>query len=663
MAWFRVQREYARAVLDTLPGHAAVLARLRQIDSASPPQVSLPHEAGGRWFYMVRKTGQSVARGYVREIQTGAERELVDPATVRGAGEGARLATFVPSPDGRLVIFGISAGGGEQITLRVRDVATGRDLDGPIERNQFDGTAWWDPSGRVFYYVRFDPPAAMASSPSFAFRLARHRLGDSPDRDASVPPPEGSPAAFAIQFDASGRVAVGGQPPPEFASWFMAPAVEVATTTPSWRVLFGASDSVRAVVPHGSELYVLTFKGAPRILRMRLDAPDIATADTVMVGGEQILQNMSGARDGIYVQLFSAGVNRLAHIPWGGRPVPIALPVATSVAEADFGSQVQTDPHLSGALIMLSSATAVTRPFAYDAASRSLRELSLRPPGEYDRLDGHVSETVYATSHDGVRVPLTILRRERLARDGSSPVSLNVYGAYGLVDPPDYGPAQLPWLESGGINATCHVRGGGYYGEAWHRAGQVESKSNSWLDLIACAEYLVREGYTRPRRLVIVGGSAAGIALGRAMTERPDLFAGVIISNGVLDALGNERTPVGAANREEFGSASTERGFRALLAMSAYHHVHSGTSYPAVLLMTGLGDIRVPSWEPAKMAAALQAATTRGGPVLLRVNETGGHASQAVPGEQLRLLLADRYTFAMWAVQLPAYRQHSNVRP
>jgi prolyl oligopeptidase len=663
-AWFRSQGAYARAALDSLPGHADVLARLREIDSAASPVVSLPREAGGRWFFTMRKADQAAAHGYARDVRTGGERELVDPATVPGAGGEARLATFVPSPDGRLVIYGITTGGGEQITLRVRDVATGRDVDGPVERNQFEGTAWWDPSGRVFYYWRAEPPSDSTQGPGIAVRLTRHRIGDRPSHDVTVSPPDPSGLGFAIlEFGASGTVALGGVGYGQgLASWFAAPAAAVATGTPSWRRLFGEPDSVRAIVPHGAELYVLTLKGTPRILRTRLDAPRLAAADTVMVGGKEILQNMSGARDGIYVQLFSDGVNRLARIPWGGRPQAIELPAGTSAAEADVGGQVETDPRRSGALLMLSSATAVTRPFRYDPASRSLGALSLRPPGRYDRLEGHVFETVFATSHDGVHVPLSILRPERLARDGSSPVILSVYGAYGLVDPPGFEPSQLPWLEAGGVSATCHVRGGGYYGETWHRAGQVESKPNSWLDLIACAEHLVSEGYTRPVRLVIVGGSAAGIAVGRAMTERPDLLAGVMISNGVLDALRNERTPVGAVNRDEFGSASTEAGFRSLLAMSAYHHVRPATSYPAALLMTGLDDIRVPSWEPGKMAAALLAATTGGRPVLLRVNETGGHASMAVSGERLRLLRTDWYTFAMWAAQLPEFRPPQNER-
>ncbi|MBA2571558.1 MAG: S9 family peptidase, partial [Gemmatimonadetes bacterium] len=196
--------------------------------------------------------------------------------------------------------------------------------------------------------------------------------------------------------------------------------------------------------------------------------------------------------------------------------------------------------------------------------------------------------------------------------------------------------------------AVCHVRGGGYYGASWHAAGRQATKPNSWRDFIACAEYLVREGYTRPERLAVTGGSAGGIVVGRAITERPDLFAAAIIAVGVLDAVRFETTPGGPANVREFGSVAAEAGFRALLAMSPVHHVRPGTPYPAVLLTAGLNDPRVPPWQPGKMAAALQTATTSGRPVLLRVDDAEGHGA-ASTDDQFRRLVADFLVFALAA--------------
>lgn len=664
-SWFRAQGAWARATLDALPGHAALLARVREIGAAASPTVSLPREAGGRWFYTMRRASDPVARGYVRDARTGEERLLVDPAAVAGSGADAnRLATFIPSPDGRLVLYGITSGGDEWVVLRVRDVATGRDVEGPFERNRWDETAWWDPGGRAFYYwqVRDPRPDAPPAERYVEVRVFRHVLGQDPRSDARLldaamvqQDPQLMPA-FEVGSDSSvalGVLSTGDDP---YAAWYTASASDVRTGTPAWKPLFALADSVISVVPHGADLYLLTRKGTPRVLRTRLAAPDLASAVTVMTGGDAILQAVSGALDGLYVQLFSNGVNRLTRIPWGGTPVAIELPPGTSIGETFWSSHVRVDARQSGALLLLSSGTAKTRPYRYNAVAGRLEALPLGTPGPYDTLDGFVTETLYAPSHDGVRVPLSIVRPSRLVRDGSMPVVLIGYGAYGITEGPSFGPD--PWYESGGAIADCHVRGSGYYGEEWHRSGQKATKPNSWLDFIACAEHLVREGYTSPKRLVAAGGSAGGITVGRAITERPDLFAAAVISNGLLDQVRDWTSPLRQGNVPEFGSAESEDGFRALLAMSSYHHVRSGVAYPAVMLRIGLSDIRVAPWHSAKMIAALQAASSAH-PALLRVEESGGHDSGALPADALRRRRADELAFMMSAIGLPGYRAPS----
>jgi prolyl oligopeptidase len=659
-AWFRAQAAYARASLDELPGHATILDRLRRLDAAASADVSLPFEVDGRWFYMLRRAGDSGVRGYVRDTRTGEERMLVDPAMLEGSGSAAenRLVTFVPSPDGRLVLYGIMNGGSETVELRVREVASGRDIEGPF-RNQFAETAWWDPGATALYYWRPTEPRADAPpgdvSHLFDISLVRHRLGT--DRASDVVVMSGW---SLIQWHPGDTLAIGRNVGD--GAWYSALAADVATDTPAWRLLFAPESAVLSVAPHGSDLYVLTHKGTPRIVRTARNAPDLESAETLMTGDEgSNLQNMVAANDGLYVQWYSAGVNRLTRIPWDGGAEPIELPPGTSIRGSDrYGSMVNAAPNQDGVLLTLVSWTAAPRHYRYDPATRAFEALALGVAGPTDRLAGYVSETLYATSHDGVRVPLTIVRPEPFTRDGSMPVVLEVYAAYGATDFRENTPN--PWFDVGGAWAVCHARGGGYYGDAWHRAGQTNSKPNSWLDFIACAEHLVREGYTQPQRMVAAAGSAGGITVGRAITMRPDLMAGALVTNGVLDAVRNATTPVGRENAHEFGSLDTEDGFRALLAMSPYHHVQAGTPYPAVMLWTGLEDIAVPSWESAKMAAALQAATSSGRPVLLRVQQTGGHISGALPPEEARLRAADTMNFFMTAAGLPPYQLPENQR-
>jgi prolyl oligopeptidase len=263
--------------------------------------------------------------------------------------------------------------------------------------------------------------------------------------------------------------------------------------------------------------------------------------------------------------------------------------------------------------------------FQYDPAREVSSDTGLIPSIPVDR-SAIESVSVKVRSHDGVRVPLVILRQRGVPRNGGSPTLLWGYGAYGFeMTSPHFLGAFLAWLERGGSLAVAGVRGGGEYGEAWHLAGKPATKSNTWEDFIACGEYLVREKYTSPEHLSGMGESEGGILIGNAITERPDLFRAAVILVGINNPLRMETTASGVPNRAEFGTHKTEAGFRALLAMDLYHKVRDGVKYPAVLLMHGINDPRVEPWMSAKMAARLQAATSSGFPVLLRIDYDAGH--------------------------------------
>ena len=256
---------------------------------------------------------------------------------------------------------------------------------------------------------------------------------------------------------------------------------------------------------------------------------------------------------------------------------------------------------------------------------------------------------------DGTLIPLSIIHKRGLRLDGNNPTLIHGYGSYGISQLPFYNPQLLAWYERGGVYAVAHVRGGGEYGEEWHRAGQKRSKPNTWRDFISCAEYLVEKKYTTPARLAGMGMSAGGILVGRAITERPDLFRAAVIGVGLTDMLRYETTANGVPNVAEFGSVKTREGFEALREMSAYHHVQAGADYPAVLLTTGINDPRVDPWLPAKMAARLQAATSSGKPVLLRVDYEGGHGV-GLTRRQFAEEITDFMTFLLWQFGDPAFR-------
>ncbi|HEY1629286.1 MAG TPA: prolyl oligopeptidase family serine peptidase, partial [Tepidisphaeraceae bacterium] len=280
---------------------------------------------------------------------------------------------------------------------------------------------------------------------------------------------------------------------------------------------------------------------------------------------------------------------------------------------------------------------------------------NLRPPGPYDNLDDLISEEVEAKSYDDTPVPLSISHKKGIKFDGSNPTILYAYGAYGMTEDPGFGGTWLTWMQHGGIFAVAHVRGGGERGEEWHLAGYKLTKPNTWRDLIFCAQYLVDRKYTSPAKLGIMGGSAGGITIGRALTERPDLFAAAVPEVGCLNTLRAEFSPNGPPNIPEFGTVTTQEGFEDLLAMDAYHHVHDGWKYPATLITTGSNDPRVASWIPAKFAARLEAANASDKPILLRVDYQGGHGI----GESKQQAMeesADEFAFFMWQFGEPAFQ-------
>jgi prolyl oligopeptidase len=271
----------------------------------------------------------------------------------------------------------------------------------------------------------------------------------------------------------------------------------------------------------------------------------------------------------------------------------------------------------------------------------------LQPAGPFDAPEDIESEEVQVPAPDGTLIPLSIVHQRGLKLDGSNPVLLNGYGAYGSSLDANFDPIYLAWLERGGVLAFAHVRGGGEYGDDWHKAGQKLTKPNTWHDFIACAEYLVEKKYTTPARLAGEGESAGGILIGRSITERPDLFAAALIEVGFTDALRGELEQDGPGEIPEWGTVKDPDGFKGLYEMSAYAHVKDGTPYPAVMLTTGRNDPRVAPWESDKMTARLQAATTSGKPILLRVDYDAGHGIGSTKTQQEREM-ADEWSFLFW---------------
>jgi prolyl oligopeptidase len=382
---------------------------------------------------------------------------------------------------------------------------------------------------------------------------------------------------------------------------------------------------------------------------MPLADPDVRRAEVVIAPGEGVVTGIAAARDALYVTRREGATTVLLRVPHAPaiKVEKVPLPFAGSVSAS-------ADPHQPGAVLSLGGWTHATRPYSY-APGRAVSALPFVKVGAFDAPTDIEAREVRVRSHDGVEVPVSILVKKGVKLDGTNPTILYGYGAYGITDDPFFNPRVYAWLERGGVYAVAHVRGGGSFGDEWHLAGRRSTKPNTWKDAIAAAEWLIANGYTSKEKIGIYGGSAGGIFVGRAITERPDLFAAAVPVVGLFDAIRIESSANGVGNIPAFGSIKLESEFRDLLAMSTYHHVQPGTKYPAVMLVHGVNDIRVDVWQSTKLASVLAPATTSGRPVLLRLEYDSGHG-QGSTREQLQARTADIFTFFLWQFGVPDYQ-------
>jgi prolyl oligopeptidase len=364
------------------------------------------------------------------------------------------------------------------------------------------------------------------------------------------------------------------------------------------------------------DLYLLTSKNAARfkIIKTSLVKPDLATAQTVLAESDSIVKDIFAANDALYAIVTDKGSGKVLRITYDGNIEQLELPHDGAVLFS------KNDSHADGFTIVVTAWTKYYCIYVYNSATNLFTELGLQSKGKYDAPEDLIYTEVTVESHDGTMVPLSIIHKKGIPLDGSNPCWLTGYGAYGASLDPRYGHTLYAWYERGGIFAIAHVRGGGENGEEWYRAGFQQTKPNTWKDFIACAEYLIEHQYTSPAKLAGEGVSAGGILIGRAITERPDMFAVAIPRVGCLNQVRFETTPNGVNNTPEFGSSDTEAGFQALYEMDAFLHVRDGVNYPAMLITHGITDPRVEPWQSAKFAARVQAASASGKPVLLRMD-------------------------------------------
>jgi len=689
LAWFHAQNDYTRSILDALPGRAALHARLLELNG-SDPHVRDVQAAGDALVYLKSAPEDINFKLYLRESLAGAERLLLDPARYSSDGQSAAIEYFAISPNGKRLAVGVALGGTEDATLHVIDVATLQEIGAPIPRARGANPAWRYDGEVLFYTQQRERAAGEPASDQF-------RNGHTFMRTFAHSGATGDVAIFgrgldpAVEIDVDDTPTVHVSPVSPFAigvvshgvqneiSLFVAPLTQLRGAATPWRKLATSEQGITDFDLRGEWIYLLTHEDAPRyqIARWSLRDPrpyTLANAEIVVPASERVLRGVNVAKDALYVQETDAGYSGLRRLEYNVklkrvappatkgktrvkvRNSPAALPKTAGIARGTelrlpyrgAIEELVTDPQRAGALVRLAGWTEAPGYYSVDGKTGALARTGLLPRSTAD-WSGIVATDLTVKSHDGVEVPLTIVSRKDVARDGSAPLLLEAYGAYGISQAPEFWPSLAVWLERGGVYAVAHVRGGGELGEDWHRGGFQATKPNSWRDVIAAAQWLIAERWTAPARLALVGSSAGALTVSNAMVERPDLFAAMVSQSGFHDTVRGETGASGPANVPEFGTVTTEGGLTDLLAMSSYERVAKGIAYPAAMLTIGFRDARVDAWDPGKMAARLRAASaslgTIGKPVLLRVDFDSGHGTGS---SHMADETTDLFAFLLW---------------
>jgi prolyl oligopeptidase len=639
-AWTEAQNALTERYLAAVPGRAAIRGRLEALLAIGA--ISTPTPAHGRYFYQRREGRQNQPVLYLRDGVDGADRPVVDPNAIDAAGTTA-LDWYYPSDDGALLAYGLSENGSEQSVLHVLDVVTGTPLPDRIPRTRAADLAWL-PDNSGFYYTRYPAPGSVPEDESHYHRgVYFHRLGDDPEADPLVFQPAEKEYWPGVGLSADGRwlsvhVARTFDQTDLYLGDRHAPGAD-PVAPPLVPVAVGLPALFEGEVAHG-RLFLRTNLDASTYRLYEVDPSAPARGhwrEIVPARPDAVLDGVRILSDRLALSYLERATSRLRIADLdGGLRREVALPTLGSL----FGLAGEVDGH--ELFYGFSSYTLPPSVYRIDLTS-DRTTLWQRVDADIDP-DRFAVEQVTVPSRDGTPVTMFLVHRRDLERRGDTPTYLTGYGGFNISMTPAFSRSLLLWLERGGLVAIPNLRGGGEYGEVWHQQGMLEHKQNTFDDFIAAAEWLIREGYTRPERLAVAGGSNGGLLMGAVLTQRPDLFRAVVIQVPLLDMLRYHRFLIARLWIPEYGSPEDPETFAWLRAYSPYHHVRPGTAYPAVLLATAESDTRVDPMHARKMAARLQAASASPHPVLLRLEARAGHGA-GKPLSKVLDELTDTWTF------------------
>ncbi|MGC1162355.1 MAG: prolyl oligopeptidase family serine peptidase [Candidatus Sulfotelmatobacter sp.] len=640
--WDAEEMAYTRSVLDPLAGRDAIHKRLSELLGIG--SIGVPRIAGRYYFYTRRDGMQNQPVLYVREGLAGKDRVLVDVNQLAADGTIA-LDWFYPAEHGKYVAYGTSASGSEMSTLHVIDTKTGTLLPDTIERTRAASIAWsLDNSG--FYYTRYPNKGDV---PEGQERYNRHVFYHLLGTDATTDPPifgEGRDPedwpSVSLDNDGSLLLITVSQGWTKTELFLM----DLRKGTPPTRITTGKNFLYSATLYNG-RIYIVTNEDAPRFRVFMAEAGNYDRDDwqEIIPQAGGVLKDAELWGGKIFAQYEQNATSQLKIFDLGGVLLSsLALPVIGGV----FASQGKWDR--DEVFYGFESFTIPPSIYRYDLKSGKTTLWAKVDAPAIDPAAYEVQQEWYH-SKDGTRVPIFVVAKKGLKKDGQNPTLLTGYGGFDISLTPEFDRDIYLWLEHGGVYAVANLRGGSEFGEDWHRAGMLDKKQNVFDDMIAAAEFLISEKYTDKNHLAIWGGSNGGLLMGAMITQRPDFFRAVVCDVPLLDMLHYQKFQIARLWIPEYGTAEDPAQFKWLYAYSPYHHVKAGVEYPAVLFMTADSDSRVDPMHAKKMTALMQAEAANGGsrtrPILLRIETKAGHGAGTPVAKRIEEY-ADVYSFLFW---------------
>ena len=662
LKWLKEQTTFSDEIIQRIKGREHIITLEKEMEGETDINTKyLKITPNNKYFYLKNNLTNNTFSLYYRDGLNNEEQILVNPNQL-SSNENATINYIQPNYDGSKILININENGAEIGNMYIFDVTNNlllKDIITNCWPSALGGVSWLT-NNESFIYSHI--PVIDSNSEEFILNTAsvlysleqknkKRTVLLSKNNNPNLEIASGDFPIVSIRNQSKKYIfgRIGGAR--NYDDYYYAKHV---SNSIEWKSLYKKEDKVKEfIIDDNDNLYFLTAQNASnyKIGKTSLTHPNFKNFETIIEeDATAVITDLSITSEGLFYVKTKNGVDARLYQFKNNTTKEISIPKQSGnirlISNGSLHKQLW---------IKIEGWTNKMERYKYNFENENFKRDDLYPSNASNKLNDFIVKEIEVTSYDGTKVPLSIIHKKNLVLNSNNPVLITGYGAYGISDTPYLDKHMYHWVNNGGVYAISHTRGGGEKGDAWHKGGYKKTKPNTWKDFIACTQYIISKKYSSPKKIAAWSASAGGILIGRAITERPDLYAAAIIKVGILNTLRNEFGANGKNGIKEFGTVSDSLEFKYLLEMDAYHHIKENTKYPAIFLTAGLNDSRISAWQPAKFAARMQASTISEKPVLFSVDFEGGHGFDNSKNKRNKEL-ADVLTFAFWQTGHPDFQ-------